>query len=90
MERLGSLRATVNFEIERARDLLWVGAPLAASIPAWRPQLAIAAFAGGGLAALEQVERAGCEVLDGVPTASRRRRLVWLGRVLRRSRSTAS
>jgi squalene synthase HpnC len=87
VERLGSLRATLTFEIERARKLLWVGAPLAASIPVWRPKLAIAAFAGGGLAALEQIERAGWEVRRGVPAAGRRQRLLWLARVLRRSRS---
>lgn len=89
MERLGSLRATLEFEAERARKLLWAGAPLAANIPAWRPKLAIAAFAGGGLAALEQIERSGYEVLDGVPAASGRQRLRWLARVLRRSRSVA-
>jgi len=99
MERLGSLRATLEFEVERARKLLWVAAPLAASIPQWRPKLAIAAFAGGGLAALEQIERAGCEALadcrsrrsaiGGVPSASGRQRARWLARVLRRSRSAS-
>ncbi|HEX3391336.1 MAG TPA: squalene/phytoene synthase family protein [Solirubrobacteraceae bacterium] len=89
IERLGSLRATVEFEVERARKLLWAGAPLAASIPGWRPKLAIAAFAGGGLAALEQIERAACEVLHGVPAAGGRRRARWLVRVLRCSRSTS-
>jgi squalene synthase HpnC len=97
IERLGSLRATLEFEVERARKLLWAGAPLAASIPQWRPKLAIAAFAAGGLAALEQIERAGCEALadcrsrrsaiGGVPAASAQQRVRWLVRVLRRSRS---
>jgi squalene synthase HpnC len=77
LDRLGNLRATVEFEVRRARGLLWAGAPLAASIPDWRPKLAIAAFAAGGLAALEQIERAGCEVLAGrsevAPTSDRHR-----------------
>jgi squalene synthase HpnC len=63
IERLGSLRDAIAFELARARELLSAGAPLAASIPAWRPKLAIAAFAAGGFAALEQIERADCEVL---------------------------
>jgi squalene synthase HpnC len=63
IERLGSLRDAIAFELARARELLSAGAPLAASIPAWRPKLAIAAFAAGGFAALEQIERAGCDVL---------------------------
>jgi squalene synthase HpnC len=96
-ERLGqrdpgtraALRQTVAFELARARELLWAGAPLAASVEAWRPRLAIAAFAAGGLAALEQIERAGCEVLDGVAPAGRGRRARWLGRVLRRARSAS-
>jgi len=86
LDRLGSLRATVEFEVQRARKLLWAGAPLAASISAWRPKLAIAAFAAGGLAALEQIELACCEVLDGVDPAGSRLRARWLGRVLLRSR----
>jgi squalene synthase HpnC len=85
-----SLRKAIAFELARARQLLSAGAPLAASISARRPKLAIAAFAGGGLAALEQIERAGCEVLGGVPAASGRRRLLWAARMLRRSRSAAS
>lgn len=85
LDRLGSLRATVEFEARRARELLWAGAPLAASIPDRRAKLAIAAFAAGGLAALEQIERAGCAVRDGVTPASRLQRARWLVRVLRRS-----
>jgi squalene synthase HpnC len=87
IERLGSLREAIAFELRRARELLSAGAPLVASVPAWRPKLAIAAFAAGGFAALEQIERAGCEVLGGVPAARARQRLLWLARVLRRSRS---
>lgn len=88
-ERLGDcarLAEAVAFEVARARELLWAGAPLAASIGQWRPRLAVAAFAAGGLAALEQIERAHRLVLGGVAPASRATRLRWLGRVLRRSR----
>lgn len=84
-----SLREAIAFELARARELLSAGAPLAASMSG-RPKLAIAAFAGGGLAALEQIERAGCEVLDGVPQASRSQRMRWLVRVLRHSRRVAA
>jgi squalene synthase HpnC len=90
IERLGSLRDAIAFELRRARQLLSAGAPLVASVPARRPKLAIAAFAAGGFAALEQIERAGCEVLGGVPAAGARRRLLWLARVLRRSRSVGA
>jgi squalene synthase HpnC len=90
-ERLDApgLPRVVSFEVRRARELLWAGAPLAASIAGWRPKLAIAAFAAGGLAALDRIERAGFEVLDGVPPAPRWLRARWLGRVLRRARRTA-
>jgi phytoene/squalene synthetase len=80
------LRAVVAFELARARELLWAGAPLAASIEERRAKLAIAAFAAGGLAALDQIERAGHEVLGGVAPAGSLRRARWLRRVLRRSR----
>lgn len=80
------LADVVAFELARARELLWVGAELAASIDRWRPKLAIAAFAAGGLAALRQIERARFEVLGGVAPASAAMRARWLGRVLRRSR----
>jgi squalene synthase HpnC len=86
---LSRLRDAIGFELARARQLLSAGAPLAASIAAWRPKLAIVAFAAGGLAALEQIERAGCEVLGGVPAAGAHQRLWWLVRVLRSSRSAA-
>ncbi|MGH2836085.1 MAG: squalene synthase HpnC [Solirubrobacteraceae bacterium] len=87
---LAPLREAIAFELARARRLLSAGAPLVASIQAWRPKLAIAAFAGGGLAALEQIERAGYEVLGGVPAATPRRRLRCGARVLRRSWSVTS
>jgi squalene synthase HpnC len=81
-----SLREAVAFELARASELLWAGAPLAASVPERRPKLAIAAFAAGGLAALDRIERAGCEVLGGVAPASRLERARWTARILRSSR----
>jgi squalene synthase HpnC len=91
-----AVRGAVAFELARARDLLWAGAPLAASMSG-RARLAVAAFAAGGLAACEQIERAGFDVLadcrsrrsaiGGVPPATRRLRLRWLLRVLGRARS---
>jgi len=68
---LGALRATsagaglrrvVALEAARARRLLFSGVPLAASLP-WRPRVAIAAFAAGGMAAVDAIERANHDVL---------------------------
>jgi phytoene/squalene synthetase len=78
-----ALREVVAFELARARELLWAGAPLAASVSSPRPRLAIAAFAAGGLAALERIESAGCDVSSGVAPAGGGARLRWLVRVLR-------
>ncbi len=80
------LRELVAFEVTRARALLWAGAPLAASVRG-RPRLAIAAFAAGGLAALERIEQGGFDVERGAPSAGRGARLLWLGRVLRAGRA---
>jgi squalene synthase HpnC len=80
-ELKGRMRALMAFEVERARGLLEGGAPLLASASG-RPRLALAAFAAGGRAALEAIERAGFEVLAGPPRASSGRRLRALGRVL--------
>lgn len=77
-----ALRQVVAFEVARARKLLWAGAPLAASARG-RPKLAIAAFAAGGLAALEQIETAGFDVSSGVARPGRGAQLRWLARVLR-------
>lgn len=57
-----ALRRVIAIEAARARRLLRDGAPLAASLP-WRERVAVAAFAAGGLAALDAVERAHFDVL---------------------------
>jgi squalene synthase HpnC len=82
------LRAAIAFEAARARDLLRDGLALVASVHG-RPKLALAGFLGGGEAALEALERADFDVLDGVarPTARRRVRLVLS--VLARGRARA-
>jgi squalene synthase HpnC len=85
----GPLREVLAFEVARARGLLADGAPLIAQLRG-RPRLAIAAFAGGGRAALEAIERAGYDVLAGPPRASRARRLFALVATLAQSRGRPS
>lgn len=58
----GPVRRLVEFEADRARDLLSSAHPLAASVP-WRARLAIAGFAAGGLAALDAIAAADHDVL---------------------------
>jgi len=55
-------RALISFEAERARDLLNVGVPLAATLPL-RPRVAVAGFTAGGVAALDSIKRAKYDVL---------------------------
>jgi squalene synthase HpnC len=57
-----AVRAAVAIEVARARPLLAAGGPLARTLPL-RARLAVAGFAAGGMAALDAVERAGCDVL---------------------------
>jgi squalene synthase HpnC len=57
-----SLRALVAKEIQRTRELLAAGSPLASSLPL-RARLAVAGFVGGGLAAADSIERANYDVL---------------------------
>ena len=57
-----ALRRVVALEAARARRLLFSGAPLAASL-ALRPRVAVAAFAAGGMAALDAIGAAGFDVL---------------------------
>jgi len=67
------LRGLLRFEVERARGLLAAGEPLVRSLRG-RFGLAVAAFAAGGRAALDAIERAGFDVLAGPPRARRRDR----------------
>jgi squalene synthase HpnC len=63
------VRALIAFEVERARELLDYGAPLARRLPA-RAALAVAAFVAGGHAALEAIERSGYAIGDRPPRPS--------------------
>ncbi|MEX2210627.1 MAG: squalene/phytoene synthase family protein [Gaiellaceae bacterium] len=67
-------RALMAFEAARAREVLRAGLPLIRSLSG-RQRLAVAAFAGGGLAALEAVE-------SGGRRAGKAARLAWTRRVL--------
>jgi squalene synthase HpnC len=82
------LREVLAFEVDRARALLADGAPLIAQLRG-RPRVAVAAFAAGGSAALEAIERARYDVLAGPPRAGRMRRAVALAATLRASRGAS-
>ena len=83
-----SLRELVAFEAARARDMLEGGRALVASLRGYA-RLAIAGFVAGGLAGLDAIEAAGCEVLSTTRQAGTVRLLrrfvpLYLGAVLRR------
>jgi squalene synthase HpnC len=82
----GPLRAVLAFEVARARELLDAGAPLIDELPGAGTRLAVAAFAAGGRAALEAIERAGYDVLPGPPRAGKARRALVLATTLARRR----
>jgi len=73
-------RRLLAFEVERGRELIRAGLPLVRSL-AGRQRLAVAAFAGGGLAALDAVEASGYDVLAQSPRAGKLARLRWTLRV---------
>ncbi len=80
------VRAVIAFEVARARRLLADGAPLSRQLRG-RAGLAVASFLAGGRAALDAIERAGCDVLAGPPRAGNGRRLLVLaGMLIERSR----
>ena len=82
----GPLRAVIAFEVARARRLLADGAPLSRQLRG-RAGLAVASFVAGGRAALDAIERAGCDVLAGPPRAGTGRRLwVLAGTLIERTR----
>jgi squalene synthase HpnC len=76
-----SVRRLLAMEVQRARILLHRGAPLIDTLHG-RPRLAVAAFVGGGRAALDAIERAGFDVLAGPPRAGRARGLLAMTGVL--------
>ncbi len=75
------LRGVLAFEVERGRGLLREGLPLLRGLRG-RPRLAVAAFAAGGRAAFDAIERAGYDVLPGPPRAGTARRLAALAATL--------
>jgi squalene synthase HpnC len=75
------MRALIELEVGRGRELLRAGRPLLRTLRG-RPRLAIAGFVAGGAAALDAIERAGFEVLRGAPRAGTPRRLAALAVVL--------
>jgi squalene synthase HpnC len=76
-----SLRRLLAWEVARTHELLDRGAPLIGTLHG-RARLAVAAFLGGGRAALAAVERAGYDVLAGPPRAGRGRRALALAGAL--------
>jgi squalene synthase HpnC len=80
------LREVLRFEVARAQQLLDAGAPLIDQLHG-RARLAVAAYVAGGRAALDAIERAGYDVLAGLPKASRARLLLALAKTLMRGRS---
>ena len=80
-----SFRRLMSFEVERARGLLDEGLPLVRSLSG-RFRLAIAAYVGGGRAALDAVERSGFDVLRRTPRASGCARTAATLRALREAR----
>jgi squalene synthase HpnC len=75
------VRELMGFEVRRAREILDEGAPLVRTLRG-RPRFAVAAFVGGGRAALDAIDRAGGDVSAGPPRASRAARGRELLRVL--------
>lgn len=76
-----SLRGLLAFEVARTRELLGEGLGLIDALRG-RERLAVAAFAGGAVAALDAVDRARYDVLGGPPRATRARRLAATARLL--------
>ncbi len=79
------LRRVIAFEVARARGLIDEGSALIGLLRG-RAVLGVAAFAAGGLAALDAIERAGYDVLAGPPRASRAMQVRAFARTLARSR----
>jgi squalene synthase HpnC len=66
-----ALRQLMAFEVQRARELLRQGEPLAGSLRGWA-RLAIVGFAAGGHAALDGIEAQDFDVLARAPRVRRR------------------
>ncbi len=75
-----SLRQAIAIQVDRARELLRPGVPLALSLPP-RERVAVSGFVAGGLGALDAICGASYEVLGSSPRPRRRRVLVHMARV---------
>jgi squalene synthase HpnC len=82
------VQALIAFEVARARRLLDDGIPLVADLRG-RPRVAVAAFIGGGRAALRAIERAGHDPLRGTPRATGLARVRETAAVLLAARGAA-
>jgi squalene synthase HpnC len=83
------LRATMAFQVARARGLIDQGEPLIDELRG-RARIAILAFVAGGSSALDAIERAGFDVLAGPPRAGGGRRFLAMVRIVRKRRRRAS
>jgi squalene synthase HpnC len=72
-----ALREVLAFEVDRARALFREGRPLIAELRG-TARIAIAAYAAGGEAALDAIERSGYDVLGGPPPVTRVKRTAKL------------
>jgi phytoene/squalene synthetase len=79
------LRALLELECDRARELLRSGAPLVASLRG-RARFAVAGYVGGGVAALDALRDAGYDVLSQAPRPSKATRARATLAVLRSAR----
>jgi len=81
------LRRLVAHQCDTARGLLMRGAPLVASLSGWA-KVTVAGYVGGGLAALDAIARADCDVLAKLPVPSRARTLAHMARLVAPGRAT--
>lgn len=65
------VRALVAFEVERAERLLRSGGPLVRDLGGWA-RVAVAGYVAGGLATVDALRRADCDVLASTPRPRRR------------------
>lgn len=83
-----ALREVIAFEVARSRRLLDEGAPLIGELHG-RARIAVAGFVAGGQAALDAIEEAGYDVMEGPPPVRPGARLLALaGALLRAGRGS--
>jgi squalene synthase HpnC len=80
-----SLRALMEFEVARARQLLADGAPLVGTLRG-AARLAVAGYVAGGRAALAAIEQRGYEVLGSTPRPRKPKLALELAKALVRGR----